>query len=146
MAKTQDNSPKASLNDEDLQKTNRVINHKTIRKQFPITGMSCASCSVNVESTLRKQRGIVKASVNLVSQGATVEFDPSVIQPQDLKEAVVSIGYDLIIEESDRSKEELENLQQKRYSYAEQDNMDNICVKRKECFQILSLLETLKRN
>jgi Cu2+-exporting ATPase len=88
---------------------------KTVRKQFPVTGMSCASCSANVEATLGKQHGMLKASVNLASQIATVEFDPSVIQPLDMKEAVTSVGYDLIIDESEGAKEELENLQQKRY-------------------------------
>jgi Cu2+-exporting ATPase len=88
---------------------------KTIKKQFPVTGMSCASCSANVESTLNKQPGVVMASVNLASQVALIEFDPSVVKPQDLKEAVTSIGYDLITDESEKAKEELENLQQKRF-------------------------------
>lgn len=77
--------------------------------------MSCASCAVNVETALNKQAGVVKASVNLASQIATLEFNPSVVKPQDLKEVITSIGYDLIIDESENAKEELENLQQRRY-------------------------------
>ncbi len=92
-----------------------ITNQKSVKKQFPVTGMSCASCSINVESTLNKQPGVVKASVNLASQIATLEFIPSVVTPQDLKEAVTSVGYDLIIDESENAREELENLQQKRY-------------------------------
>ncbi|MDP4222652.1 MAG: heavy metal translocating P-type ATPase [Bacteroidota bacterium] len=75
--------------------------------------MSCASCAANVESRLNNQPGVVKASVNLASEMATVEFIPSMVQPQNLKEAVTSIGYDLIVDESENAKEELENLQQK---------------------------------
>lgn len=93
----------------------QVSNQKSVKKQFPVTGMSCASCSINVESTLNKQPGVVNASVNLASQVATLEFIPSVVTPQDLKEAVTSVGYDLIIDESENAREELENLQQKRY-------------------------------
>jgi P-type Cu2+ transporter len=93
----------------------QVSDQKSVKKQFPVTGMSCASCSINVESTLNKQTGVVNASVNLASQIATLEFIPSVVTPQDLKEAVTSVGYDLIIDESENAKEELENLQQKRY-------------------------------
>jgi len=93
----------------------QVSDQKSVKKQFPVTGMSCASCAINIESTLNKQPGIVKASVNLASQIATLEFDPSVTTPQDLKEAVTSAGYDLIIDESENAREELENLQQKRY-------------------------------
>lgn len=93
----------------------QISDQKSIKKQFPVTGMSCASCAINIESILNKQTGVVKATVNLASQIATLEFKPSVVKPQDLKEAVTSIGYDLIIDESENAKEELENLQQQRY-------------------------------
>ncbi len=89
--------------------------HKVVKKQYPVTGMSCASCSANVESLLSKQPGVLSASVNLASEKATVEFDTSVVQPGDLKAAVTSIGYDLITDESEKAREELENIQQRRY-------------------------------
>jgi Cu2+-exporting ATPase len=87
---------------------------KIVKKQYPVTGLSCASCASNVELKLNKQPGVVKASVNLASQVATIEYHPSLVKPLNLKESVVSIGYDLVIDESARAKEELENLQQKR--------------------------------
>lgn len=87
---------------------------KTVSKQFPVTGLSCASCASNVELKLNKQDGVVQAAVNLASQIATIEYLPSQVNPADLKESIVSIGYDLIIDESASAKEELENLQQKR--------------------------------
>ena len=86
-----------------------------LKKQFPVTGMSCASCSANVESTLNKQPGVVKASVNLASQIATIEFDPSAINPQALRESVTSIGYDLITDESENARKEVENIELARY-------------------------------
>jgi len=85
-----------------------------VKKQFPVTGLSCASCASNVELNLNKQPGVIKAAVNLASQIATIEYDPSVVKPVNLKESIISIGYDLIIDESARAKEELENIQQKR--------------------------------
>ncbi len=88
---------------------------KIIIKQYPVTGMSCASCAANVESRLNSQAGVVKAAVNLATQIATVEYMPSVVKPQNLKETITSIGYDLIIDESEKAKEELESLQQKTY-------------------------------
>ena len=87
---------------------------KTVKKQFPVTGLSCASCASNVELKLNSQDGVVQAAVNLASQIATVEYLPSQVKPSDLKESIVSIGYDLITDESATAKEELENLQQKR--------------------------------
>jgi len=94
----------------------QITDLKIVKKQFPVTGMSCASCASNIETTLKKQTGVVKASVNLASQIATLEFNPSVVNPLDLKEAVSSAGYDLIIDESENAREELENIQHKRYT------------------------------
>jgi len=86
-----------------------------IRKQYPVTGMSCASCAANVESTLKKQPGILNASVNLASQTATIEFSPVVILPQAIRESVTSIGYDLITDESGNARKEVENIELSRY-------------------------------
>jgi len=96
-------------------KTEAQNQRKIVTRQFPVTGMSCASCALNVETKLRNQTGVVRASVNLASQMASVEFVPSEVEPQSLKETVISIGYDLIIDESEQAKEELESLQQKLY-------------------------------
>ena len=95
--------------------SDKIKEKKIVRKQFPVTGMSCASCSANVEATLNKIPGVVHAAVNLASETALIEFSPAVINPQNIRETINSIGYDLIIDESDKAKEELESLQQKRY-------------------------------
>ncbi len=88
----------------------------TIRKQYPVTGMSCASCAANIESHLKKQPGVVSASVNLAMEVATIEFLSQEVQPEDLRAAVTSVGYDLITDESDAAGEKRENLQQQRYT------------------------------
>jgi len=90
------------------------MSENTIRKQFPVTGLSCASCASNVEHKLAGQPGVLSAAVNLASQIATVEYLPSQLRPEDLKQSIVSIGYDLIIDDSANAREELENLQQKK--------------------------------
>ena len=90
------------------------MSESIIRKQFPVTGLSCASCASNVELNLSNHKGVVQAAVNLASQIATVEYLPSQVTPADLKQSVVSIGYDLIVDESANAREELENLQQKK--------------------------------
>ena len=88
---------------------------KIVVKQYPVTGMSCASCASNVESRLKGQTGVIKAAVNLASQMATIEYNPSLIKPESLKESITSIGYDLIIDESEKAKDELETIVQKTY-------------------------------
>lgn len=86
-----------------------------VRKQFPVTGMSCASCAANIESTIKKQPGVVSASVNLASQIVTLEYFPSDVSPDELREAVVSAGYNLITGDPANAREEHENLQLKNH-------------------------------
>jgi Cu2+-exporting ATPase len=104
------------------------INEKIVKKQYPVTGLSCASCASNVELKLNNQPGVVKASVNLASQIATIEYQPSLVEPVNLKESIISIGYDLIIDESVKAKEELENLQQKRLKSLKRRTFFSICL------------------
>jgi len=108
-------SDPVELMEKDSHTGKQVTHQKIVKKQFPVTGMSCASCATNVEIRLNKQVGVVNASVNLASEVATIEFIPSVVKPQELKEAITSIGYDLIIDESENAKEELESLRQRKH-------------------------------
>jgi len=85
-----------------------------VKKQYPVIGLSCASCAANVESNLNKRSGVIQASVNLANQMATIEFKPSVVKPEDLKESLVSAGYDLIIDESVYAKESAESQKSQR--------------------------------
>jgi len=41
--------------------------------------------------------------------------NPAAIAPQNLKEAVASAGYDLLIDESENSREEFRNLEQRKH-------------------------------
>ncbi|MBL7847312.1 MAG: copper-translocating P-type ATPase [Cyclobacteriaceae bacterium] len=63
--------------------------------------MTCAACAVSVESMLKSTPGVSAASVNFANQTALVEFDPTVTKPQDLRQAVQSIGYDLVVDVED---------------------------------------------
>ncbi|MDX2001393.1 MAG: heavy metal translocating P-type ATPase [Chitinophagales bacterium] len=80
-----------------------------VKKTFPITGMTCASCAVSVESMLKSQRGVLNVSANYANSSALVEFIPGVASVADMKAAVQSIGYDILIEEegAEQLKEEI---------------------------------------
>ncbi len=47
------------------------------RRELAITGLTCASCVANVESALRSAPGVERAEVNLATERAVVELDPS---------------------------------------------------------------------
>jgi Cu2+-exporting ATPase len=81
---------------------------------FPVTGMSCASCAVSVESILGAQKGVEKAEINYASQLVKIAFHPEVTGPAGLQQAVQSIGYDLIID-TVNGKAKQEKAQQNYY-------------------------------
>ncbi len=85
---------------------------KTVKKTFPVLEMSCAACAVGVESILKSQKGVTNAQVNFADTSALVEFVESEVTSEQLKQAVQSGGYDLIIEETNTQelKEEAEQL------------------------------------
>ncbi len=85
----------------------------TIKKTFPVTGLSCASCAMSVESMLKSQNGVVDATVNFANSSAYVEYKPGLANVNNFKTAIQSIGYDLLIEEAAQSKQE--EIQQSHY-------------------------------
>lgn len=86
-------------------------NVDTIRKNYPVTGMTCASCASSVESMLKAQPGIIQAGVNYANGSAQVEYIPGAIEPETFRKVIQSVGYDLIIDESDAAAGQLEALQ-----------------------------------
>jgi len=74
-------------------------------KVYPVTGLHCANCAINVEKTLKKQPGIASASVNFADSTARIEYDTKeATDALSLQSAVRSIGYDLIVEEEPTAK------------------------------------------
>ncbi|MGF1564725.1 MAG: heavy metal translocating P-type ATPase [Flavobacteriales bacterium] len=65
-------------------------------QHFPVLRMSCAACAGSVEKTLNAIEGVSEASVNYASATATVQYDPQLTNPEALKHAVFSIGYELL--------------------------------------------------
>ena len=49
----------------------------TVKKTFPVLGMTCASCAVSAESIVRYEPGVVSASVNFASGNLIVEYLPN---------------------------------------------------------------------
>ncbi|MEK6480425.1 heavy metal translocating P-type ATPase [Catalinimonas sp. 4WD22] len=74
-----------------------------IKQTFPVTGMTCAACAVSVESMLNTTPGVVSAGVNFATQTAWAEYDPLQTSTADLRQAIQSIGYDLIVDVEDPS-------------------------------------------
>jgi Cu+-exporting ATPase len=57
-----------------------------------LTGMTCASCASRIEKKLNRLDG-VSASVNFATEKAAVDFDPALLEPDDLVAVVEGMGY-----------------------------------------------------
>jgi Cu+-exporting ATPase len=68
---------------------------------LPVTGMYCANCVATIERNLKKVGGVQQAAVNLSSERATVQFDPSMATLGDMIARVERAGYGVATGEAD---------------------------------------------
>ena len=68
----------------------------TSEKVFSIGGMTCAACAQRVEKSIRKLNGVESASVNLVTEKATVAYDLSMVRSSDIRETIEKAGYSVL--------------------------------------------------
>ena len=59
-----------------------------------IGGMSCSACSNGLEKYLNKQNGIFGASVNLIMNNATIEYDEEILKLSDIDKFVSNAGFE----------------------------------------------------
>ena len=87
----------------------------TVKKTFPVMDMTCAACAISVESIIKYLDGVVNASVNFATATVSVEYLPNTVSSNELKNAVQSIGYDLLIDNNENVNQTLEELQEKKF-------------------------------
>jgi len=63
------------------------------KTEFPVEGMTCASCVARVGKALLSVSGVLSASVNLATRTGTVEFLPGVADMGALRVAIERVGY-----------------------------------------------------
>lgn len=68
----------------------------TAKLELPISGMTCANCAATIERSLKKMPGVVDASVNYANERATVNFIPTLVNYNDLKQKIADVGYGVI--------------------------------------------------
>lgn len=63
-------------------------------QKFNVKGMTCSSCSANVEKTVSKLPGVKSASVNLLANSMSVDYDSSLMDDATIVKAIKDAGYD----------------------------------------------------
>ncbi|KZZ82647.1 heavy metal translocating P-type ATPase [Bacillus sp. SJS] len=89
-----------------------------IKDAFSITGMTCSACAARIEKGLNKTHGVYKASVNLATESASVEYNPADTGPKEIINRIEKLGYGAAVkkedkEAGDRRLKEIQNQQGK---------------------------------
>jgi len=96
-----------------VKKAGYTVGGATIR--LGIEGLHCASCMGFIEEALRATPGVLRASVNVGSGEATVDYLPSMTSLAQLKAAIASTGYTAVKALSDEPVDAEREARQKEY-------------------------------
>jgi len=67
----------------------------TKQVSLPVTGMTCANCSLTVERNLKRMDGVAEASVNLATEKASITYDADSVTEGQFLALIRDIGYDV---------------------------------------------------
>lgn len=68
---------------------------------LPVTGMTCANCAATIERSLKKEKAVKSAMVNLSNERASVDYDPDEAGIPALVERIERAGYGVTTGELD---------------------------------------------
>src|SRR5437867_1698219 len=74
------------------------VQNQSKRTVIKIGGMHCAGCVSSIQGFLSELTGVNKVEVNLATEKATIEFDPSTINLNTIEKAIQEIGYKVAYE------------------------------------------------
>ncbi|MFD2035842.1 heavy metal translocating P-type ATPase [Belliella marina] len=77
-----------------------------MKKEIPVEGMSCASCAISIEKTLKSSPGVKEASVNYANHAATIEWEEQSVSLEELQKKIQSTGYNLVINDVEAQEQE----------------------------------------
>lgn len=69
------------------------LNMNTRQISFPVQGMFCARCAVDLERALAEQDGVIGVCVNYASERATVLYDAARVNPKTFETIVKNAGF-----------------------------------------------------
>ncbi|MFZ5986435.1 MAG: heavy-metal-associated domain-containing protein [Bacillota bacterium] len=63
---------------------------------FNVPSISCSACSNKIQESVKDMKGIQDVSIDLKSQQVKVEYNPTDINPQEIKKHISAMGYEII--------------------------------------------------
>jgi Cu+-exporting ATPase len=67
-----------------------------MRAFFRVVGMYCTSCKPIVEKQLKNEHGIKKIDIDYMTYSVVVEFEPSLLTKDGIKEKLERSGYKFV--------------------------------------------------
>ncbi len=83
-----------------------------IQEQYPVRGMTCASCAQSVEKVLSGTKGVQTAEVNFANHSVSLSYNTEETSAEALQKQVQKIGYNLILN-AKNNLQELEEQEKK---------------------------------
>jgi copper chaperone len=69
---------------------------KTEKALFKVVGMYCISCKPIVERQLKNEEAVKKIDIDYMTDSVIVEFDPSLITKEEIKNRLEKSGYKFV--------------------------------------------------
>ena len=85
-------------------------------EHFGVSGMTCASCAISLETHLKNQKGIETVSVNYPNQSVALSYDPELVSVDILQKKAKEIGYEIITGDAREQHLALEETEAQRLS------------------------------
>ena len=68
---------------------------QTTHVSLPIRGMTCASCVNHIQQALQSLKGVTDVTVNLATEMASVDFNPTITSPKLMAQVIEASGYEV---------------------------------------------------
>ena len=70
--------------------------NQTQRARFRVVGMYCTTCKPIVENQLRGNEAIKNIDIDFMTDSVIVEYDPTLITKEKIKESLENSGYKFV--------------------------------------------------
>jgi sulfite exporter TauE/SafE/copper chaperone CopZ len=70
---------------------------KLVHQTFQVKGMTCPSCELKIENSLKKIGGVREVKAALASSAVEVHYDAAQVEPEKLMAAIAKLGYNATV-------------------------------------------------
>jgi Cu2+-exporting ATPase len=90
------------------------FNASILKDSHKVSGMTCASCAVSLESYLKPIDGVSQVSVNYPNQSVALEYDSGLVSIEALQQKAQEIGYSILIGDAKETQKAFEEIEEER--------------------------------